>query len=51
MVLESTHAGAFEPQMRIDPLRLYRYSGPAGFMLLLTEVCSQLELEFASQHL
>ena len=37
LLLEATHNGAFEPIIRIDPIRLYRYATRWAYVVLATE--------------
>ena len=37
-MLEATHTGAFEPQIRINPIRLYRYEEPFAKVYLACEL-------------
>lgn len=37
LLLEQTHMGAFQPIMRIDPIRLYRYATRFAIVVLFCE--------------
>ncbi len=42
-MLESNNVGAFTPFVRIDPVRLYRYTGDYWCVLLVSEVSAVIE--------